>query len=252
MKLFFRKYGEGTPLIILHGLFGSADNWNTMGKKFGEHFTTYLVDQRNHGQSPHSETWNYTAMAEDILELMEDEQIDKAHLMGHSMGGKTVMFSSMMYPERIEKLIVSDIAPRYYPVHHREILQALESVDLDKITSRKEAEAIIEPQINDFGTRQFLLKNLYWKDEKLAWRFNLDVISRKIEAVGEVLPVSAPFTHPALFVRGEKSNYITDEDWIEIKTIYPRADLYTMPGAGHWVHAEKPVEYFDLVMNFLK
>lgn len=252
MKLFFRKYGEGTPLIILHGLFGSADNWNTMGKKFGEHFTTYLVDQRNHGQSPHSETWNYTAMAEDILELMEDEQIDKAHLMGHSMGGKTVMFSSMMYPERIEKLIVSDIAPRYYPVHHQEILQALESVDLDKITSRKEAEAIIEPQINDFGTRQFLLKNLYWKDEKLAWRFNLDVISRKIEAVGEVLPVSAPFTHPALFVRGEKSNYITDEDWIEIKTIYPRADLYTMPGAGHWVHAEKPVEYFDLVMNFLK
>jgi len=250
MKLFFRKYGEGKPLIILHGLFGTADNWNTMGKRFGERFTTYLVDLRNHGQSPHSDEWTYDAMVEDIRGLMDDEGIETAHLMGHSMGGKVAMFFSLKYPSRIDKLIVSDISPRYYPVHHGEILDALASVDLLSIHSRKEAEELMAGKIRDEGTRQFLLKNLYWKDEKLAWRFNLDVISKGIDEVGRALPEGGSYTGPTLFIRGEKSDYITDGDWKDIQQYYPNSQLATL-NSGHWVHAEKPAEYYDEVIGFL-
>lgn len=251
MKLFYREYGNGEPLIILHGLFGMADNWNTLGKKFGEHFRTIIVDQRNHGQSPHDTVFNYQVMADDLKTLMDDLSIDRAHLMGHSMGGKTVMFFATRYPERVNTLIVSDIAPRYYTPHHKEVLHALRSLDLAHITSRKEAESQFEQLLDDWGTRQFLLKNLYWQDGKLAWRFYLDTIEKNIDAVGEALPENALYEGPVMFVKGSLSRYIKDDDLETIHLHFPRAVLVTIEGAGHWIHAEKPIEYFDAVMNFL-
>jgi pimeloyl-ACP methyl ester carboxylesterase len=252
MNLFFRKFGTGEPLIIMHGLFGISDNWNTLSKKYGEHFTTYTVDLRNHGQSGHHEIWNYAAMATDIAELMETEQIESAHIMGHSMGGKVAMFMADTFAHKINRLIVSDIGPKYYAPHHREILDALNGLDLNKVTTRKEAEAYMAASIPDYGVQQFLLKNLYWNDEKkLAWRFNLPVITREIENVGEALPAHVLFEGPTLFIRGGKSNYILDTDIDLITEHFPQSTLRTIEGAGHWVHAEKPLEYLKETLLFL-
>ena len=165
MKLFHKKIGEGKPLIILHGLFGMSDNWMTLSKQFAENgFACYMVDQRNHGRSPHSDAFNYTVMATDLLELMADEQLRSANIIGHSMGGKTAMFFSCVHPEKTEKLVVADIAPKYYPPHHNSELIALQGLDLNVINSRKEAEASLKLSLHDEATVQFLLKNLYWKD----------------------------------------------------------------------------------------
>ena len=178
MELNYKRLGEGQPLIVLHGLFGSLDNWMTLAKKWSNDFEVYLVDQRNHGQSPHSDQFSYPLMADDLKQLMDQLGLESAILMGHSMGGKTVMEFSMKYPEMVEKLIVVDIAPVSYNVHHYTIIDALKSVPLEDISSRKEAEEFLSRYIKDFGTRQFLLKNLYWQaNDKLAWRFNLEVLA---------------------------------------------------------------------------
>ncbi|OFY83726.1 MAG: alpha/beta hydrolase [Bacteroidetes bacterium RIFCSPLOWO2_12_FULL_35_15] len=254
MKLFYRKSGQGQPLIILHGLFGQCDNWNTLAKQFAENgFEVYCVDQRNHGLSPHSDVWNYQVMSEDILELINDNQLQNVILLGHSMGGKVAMQFAVDHEQLLDKLIVVDIAPKYYSMHHQQVLEALQSVDFDKVKSRKEAEEILSKFISDFGTKQFLLKNLYWKTEtELAWRFNLKVIVEQIENVGEALITNTSCTVPALFIRGEKSNYILDEDIHSIQDIFPHFELTTIADAGHWVHAEKPKEFFDFVIRFLK
>lgn len=251
MKLFFRKFGEGHPLIIMHGLFGTSDNWNTLAKKYAEHFTTYTIDLRNHGQSPHSETWNYEVMADDLAELLKDENIVSAHMMGHSMGGKVAMFLAGKYASLIDKLIVSDIGTKYYIPHHDENLDALNGLDLNSITSRKEAEVYMESKLPNVGVRLFLLKNLYWKDDKLAWRCNLPVITRDIENVGAALPKSVFFEGPTLFIRGEKSTYILDSDIDSILEHFPNTVLKTVEGAGHWIHADKPVEYLKETLSFL-
>lgn len=255
MKLFFRKYGSGEPFIIMHGLFGTSDNWNTLAKKYGEHFTTYVVDMRNHGQSPHSNDWNYDVMAEDIVELMDDQNISIANIMGHSMGGKTAMFMAGKFSKRINKLIVSDIAPKYYTPHHRELIDALEGLDLNKTTTRKDAEVYMESIIPEPGVRQFLLKSLYWKEEanasRLAWRFNLEVISDQINNVGEELSRNVFFEGPTLFVRGSESHYITDNDIDQILEHFPFSKLITIEGANHWIHAEKPLEYLKTTLDFL-
>lgn len=261
MKLFHRKFGEGQPLIILHGLFGQSDNWNTLAKQISQNgFEVYTVDQRNHGLSPHSDVWNYKAMSEDILELIRDNDLKNVILLGHSMGGKTAMQFAVDHPEFLDKLIVVDIAPKFYAIHHQSVLDALHAVDFNVVKTRKEVEAVLSQFISDFGTKQFLLKNIFWTDEEeMAWRFNLNVITKQIENVGrEVQDVSeAPSTDivcdvEALFIRGEHSNYILDEDLELIHEIFPRSMLETIPGAGHWVHAEKPKEFFDAVMNFIK
>ena len=254
MKLHFKKTGTGKPLFILHGLFGMSDNWMTLSKVFAENgFACYAVDLRNHGRSPHSEEFNYSLMAEDLLELLSDEKISTADIIGHSMGGKAAMFFSVAYPERAEKIVVVDIAPRYYPVLHDSVLSALQKINLENVTSRKEAEAQLSALLNnDETTIQFLLKNLYWKEEtKFAWRFNLDSISKNIESVGEVLPVDKQFDKPALFIRGEKSNYVTVQDEPQIKKQFPEAEIKTI-AAGHWVHSENPKEFMNVTLEFLK
>ncbi len=255
MKLFFRTYGEGTPLIILHGLFGQSDNWNTLGKKFAENrFKTYLVDQRNHGLSPHSTDWNYAAMSDDLLELINDEKLHNPILLGHSMGGKTVMQFAMTYAAIPSKIIVADIAPKKYPVQHDGVMDGLLAVNLSTVQSRKEVEETLSKHISDFGTKQFLLKNLYRTDDnKFAWRFNLAVIAENRNIVGETFDAeNKKFEKPTLFIRGEKSNYITDNDAEIIHLHFPDAEIITIQNAAHWIHAEQPQAFFDAIMRFLK
>lgn len=261
MKLFYRKFGEGQPLIILHGLFGQSDNWNTLAKQFAENgFEVYTVDQRNHGLSPHSDVWNFKIMSEDILELIKEHELKNVILLGHSMGGKTAMQFAIDHPEYLDKLVVADIAPKYYPMHHQGVLQALQAVDFNIVKTRKEVDEVLSNYISDFGTKQFLLKNIFWIDEtEMAWRFNLKVIIQQIENVGQnvehvgdATPKDIVCEVLTLFVRGEHSNYVLDEDLDLIKEIFPNSILETVAGAGHWLHAEKPKEFFESVLKFIK
>jgi pimeloyl-ACP methyl ester carboxylesterase len=254
MKLFYRKLGQGQPLIIMHGLFGQSDNWNTLAKQFAEQdFEVYIVDLRNHGLSPHSDVWNYQVMSDDILELINDTNLQNVVLLGHSMGGKVAMQFAVDHQKLLDKLIVVDIGPKYYPPHNLDVLKALNEVDFNVVKNRKEVENVLSKHITDIGTKQFLLKNIYWKDdEKLDWRFNLKVISEHIENVGEITPSDKRVNTPTVFIRGEKSNYILDEDFNLIQEIFSLSKLETIHGAGHWVHAEKPKEFFETVLRFMK
>ena len=260
MKLFYRKFGQGQPLIILHGLFGQSDNWNTLAKQFSEqNLEVYTVDARNHGLSPHSDVWNYKVMSEDILELIEDNNLKNVILLGHSMGGKIAMLFAMDHPQYLDKLIVADIAPKYYKMHHQGVLEALHAVDFNVVKTRREVEAILSKYISDFGTKQFLLKNIFWIDDtEMAWRFNLEVITQQIENVGQnvdhigdATPKDIVCEVPTLFIRGENSHYILDEDIDLIQELFPNSILETIAGAGHWLHAEKPKEFFDCVIRFV-
>lgn len=255
MKLAYREYGSGKPLIILHGLFGQSDNWNTIAKKFAaQNLRVFTVDQRNHGLSPHSDIWDYEAMANDLHEFILKHNLKNPVLLGHSMGGKTVMFHEMLHPGIASKIIIADIAPRAYESRHDEVLKALNCVKFDSITTRKQAEEILNIHIEDFGTKQFLLKNIYWKNAEtglMDWRFNLKVISEEYDKVG----VEIPYGHsnvPSLFIKGGNSHYISDTDEADIKSRFPNAEIKTIPGAGHWVHAEKPNEFFEIVMGFIQ
>lgn len=254
MKLFYRKFGQGQPLIILHGLFGQSDNWNTLAKQFAEQgFEVYIVDLRNHGLSPHSDVWNYQVMSDDILELVHDNNLQNIILMGHSMGGKVAMQFAIQHQDLLDKLIVVDIAPKRYPNTNQDVLEALNSVDFNIVKTRKEAETILSKHITDFGTKQFLLKNIYWKENNdLDWRFNLKVITEELENIGAATPRDKICNASALFIRGEKSNYILDEDLNLIQNIFPNSILETIANAGHWVHSEKPKEFFECVMKFIK
>lgn len=254
MKLFYRKSGQGQPLIILHGLFGQSDNWNTLAKQFAEqYFEVYTVDLRNHGLSAHTDEWNYQVMSDDILELINDTNLQNVILMGHSMGGKVAMQFAVNHPQLLDKLIIVDIAPKYYPPHNLDVLKALNAVDFHSVKNRKEVENVLSKYIMDMGTKQFLLKNIYWKNTgELDWRFNLKVITEQINKVGEATPNDMACYTPTLFIRGEKSIYILDEDLNLIQHIFPNSKLETISNAGHWVHAEKPKEFFERVTNFVR
>jgi len=252
VDLHYRKSGYGQPLIILHGLFGSSDNWQTIGKKLAEDFSVYLVDLRNHGHSPHSDEFSYELMCEDLHQLIKNEKLNDIILCGHSMGAKVAMFYTQKFPEQISKLIVVDMGIKKYPPHHQLIFDAIFSVDTDKISSRKEAEEILKNKIEDQGVLKFLLKNLYWKEEgKLAWRMNVRVISEKIDEILSAVP-PVVVKNETLFIRGEKSNYILEDDWQEIMKIFPQAKLETIAGSGHWVHAEAPVEFYNVLTKFIQ
>ncbi|GAB2492185.1 MAG: alpha/beta fold hydrolase [Cytophagales bacterium] len=252
MKLNFRKIGSGKPLVILHGLFGSLDNWFSIARELEKHYTLYLVDQRNHGDSPHSDQWNYQVMVEDLKELLDDEGLEKIYLMGHSMGGKTAMFFASAFPERVEKLIVADIAPRYYPIHHQTILEGLNSIDLKETKSRKEADDQLAEYIQELGIRQFLLKSLGRNSEGFVWKINLPVITKNIEEVGKALPEEAKYAGPTLFLGGSNSNYIKQSDLTDLEKHFPNYELEFVANAGHWLHAERPEAVIEEVRKFLK
>lgn len=250
MILHYRELGNGKPLMILHGLFGFSDNWQTHAKKFSEYFRVILVDLRNHGHSPWSEAFSYELMASDIHDLQEHLHLEKFILLGHSMGGKVAMHYAQRWEDRLEKLIIVDIGVKEYPMHHQHILEGMHAVQPEKIMVRSEAEQILRRHIESKGVIQFLLKNLYWKEKGLlAWRMNLPVLEREMNEILSALPAKEVMT-PTLFIRGAMSNYILDEDWSDIAQLFPDAYLDTIPEAGHWVHAEQPEVFIDAVLSF--
>ncbi len=248
-------YGQelsGTPLLVFHGLFGMLDNWGSFGKEMGELYPVHLLDLRNHGKSFHSDIMSHDAMAEDILNYMAAHHIEKANILGHSLGGKAVMQFAITYPEKVEKLIVVDIAPKAYPPHHQGIIKALESVNFAEMKSRSDVEEALAEYIHEKPVIQFLAKNLYWTEEKtLDWRFNLPVLSKNYsEYVSNAIKFGV-FSGPTLFMAGEKSNYILTQDEFQIKQQFPNAKIVTISGAGHWVQADNPVEFASVVKDFL-
>ncbi len=250
MKLNYKKEGSGQPLIIVHGLFGALDNWQTLGKKFSENFEVYLVDQRNHGHSPHSEEMNYQLMADDLHELIIDLGLSDVILVGHSMGGKAVMTYATQHAEFLEKLVVVDIAPKVYPMHHQQILEGLNAIDLSIVKTRREADAILAKHVDDIGVRQFLLKNLYWIEKgQLGWRINIPTLTKQMSEILAATPAIRVET-PTLFIRGEKSNYITEDDFQNIYNQFVNSEIETIYNVGHWVHAENPLEFYNLLMDF--
>lgn len=252
MQLNFKSYGQGPALIILHGLFGSLDNWATHARQLSDRFSVFIVDQRNHGKSPHHPEWDYATMAEDLRAFMDDQGMLRAHLLGHSMGGKTVMKFAGEYPDRVEKLIVADMAPKSYPPHHTAILAALNAVNLDGIESRQEADHQLAMGIPEAGVRQFLLKSLSrTKEEGFRWKFNLPVISEHYPKILDTVSFDFPFENPTLFVSGGDSTYVQPEDHAIILEAFPEAQFEVIPNAGHWIHAEAPARFLEIISGFL-
>jgi pimeloyl-ACP methyl ester carboxylesterase len=251
MKLFSRVLGEGEPIVVLHGLFGSSDNWLTQAKLLGNHYKVYSVDLRNHGQSPHSDEFDYVAMAKDLDEFVDANQLHDPVIIGHSMGGKAAMNFALAHPEKLSKLIVVDIAPKAYDLEHYTIAEGLKAIPVDNVTSRSEADEILAQHVPEPDVRQFLLKNLQRKSEGgFSWKINLPVITDKLANIGLDLQIPGRFEKPTLFVRGLKSKYIRDSDWNRIIEVFPNAELESMD-TGHWVQAEKPQEFSELVTQWI-
>ncbi|MBN2175817.1 MAG: alpha/beta fold hydrolase [Bacteroidales bacterium] len=255
MKLFYRKFGEGKPVIILHGIFGISDNWVTIGRRLAEKFEVYIPDQRNHGQSPHSAAFNYFALVDDLFELINDHQLINPTLIGHSMGGKVAMKFCLENPGRVDKLIVVDISTRAYPARqeHMTILNAMLSVDFDQVETREEVEEIIAKQIQSKRIRMFILKNLYRIGKnRLAWRLNAEAIYNNIENVFEGVDTPFTFEKPTLFVKGGASKYIDENDPKLILKNFPSARFKTVENASHWVHADNPGKLCEIFSEFLE
>ncbi len=251
VALNYKSFGQGPPLIILHGLFGMLDNWQTLARRLADDYTVYIVDQRNHGRSPHAEPHDYPALAEDLRHFMESHWIYRAHLLGHSMGGKTVMQFAFEYPDMVDHLVVADIAPAGYPRRHDFIFEALFAVPLDRIESRREAERILMGHIGVPAIVRFLLKNLARQpDGTFRWKFNLPVLYKYYDAI--IGPVEGePFEGPALFIKGGASDHITEAHLPQIEKLFPNSRLEVMEGVGHWLHAEHPDQFLRLVRGFL-
>ncbi len=254
MKLYSNVFGEGAPFIILHGFLGMGDNWKTLGRKIAEQgFQVHLLDQRNHGRSPHNDNFNYSIMADDLEVYCQKSQLKNISLIGHSMGGKTAMLFAVNYPKAVKNLIVADIGPKYYPLHHQDILDGLSSLDFDVLKSRGEVDQELSKYVQDMGVRMFLMKNLYWKEKgKLALRINLDALIKNASEIGTELSNDKSFQGNTLFLKGEKSNYILKEDEVRIKNQFPNSLLREIPGAGHWLHAENPTDFLSNVLEFVK
>ncbi|WP_298498339.1 alpha/beta fold hydrolase [uncultured Algibacter sp.] len=253
MLLHSNIIGEGRPFVILHGFLGMSDNWKTLGNQFSEQgFQVHLVDQRNHGRSFHDAEFNYEVLSEDLKNYCEKNNLTDIVLLGHSMGGKTAMLFATENPELVSKLIVADISPRFYPVHHDGILNGLSALNFNEIKSRGEADKILSSYVSDLGTRMFLLKNLYWVEKgQLGLRINLEVLKNEVGEVGESLPSYLTFDKDTLFLRGDRSEYIGVGDERVIANHFPKAEIVTISNAGHWLHAENPKDFYAAVINFV-
>lgn len=252
--LYSKIEGSGKPLLILHGFLGMSDNWKTLGIQFvADGFQVHMLDLRNHGRSFHSDVFSYESMVQDVFDYCLENNLQSIDIIGHSMGGKTAMLLATTYPGLVDKLLVADIGPKFYPPHHQDILAGLNAVDFSVKPSRNEVEEILKNYIPDFGTRQFLMKSLYWQEPgQLAFRFNLAIFNEKIEEIGKPLASDLVFDKPTLFIRGGNSNYILDDDLEGIKVHFPSSSIATIPNAGHWLHAENPALFYELASAFLK
>ncbi|MCI0751336.1 MAG: alpha/beta fold hydrolase [Flammeovirgaceae bacterium] len=251
MKLFYRELGQGQPILILHGLLGSSDNWLTQAKLLAENYKVYFLDQRNHGQSPHSDEHTYDLMAEDLKEFIDSHQLNTPIIIGHSMGGKTAMRFVSKYPQQVNVLIVVDIAPKAYNIHHDHIMEGLMAIPIKTLASRHEADKILSRYVEEADVRQFLLKNLSRKAEGgFTWKANVPVLNKCLPEIVQAIELPVPFEKATLFIRGKNSNYVRDEDRALIKKYFPKSDLLTMD-TGHWVQAEKPQEFVSVVHHYL-
>ncbi|MFT6335319.1 MAG: esterase [Saprospiraceae bacterium] len=245
-------FGQGDPIIILHGLFGMLDNWQTIAKKLAEDYMVILVDQRDHGKSDHTDEFNYQALADDLRVFMEANWMHEAHIIGHSMGGKTAMQFAVDNPDMIEKLIIVDIGPKAYKAGHDTIFKALREVEIDKVKSREEVEDTIAKYINDKGVRLFLMKNLQRKKEGgFRWKMNLELLHREYTNIIDAIKYDETVDVETLFIYGSKSHYIIPSEINDIKEIFPQSTFEEID-AGHWIHAEKPDELLEIVNRFLK
>ncbi len=267
MKLFYRKFGEGTPIIILHGLYGSSDNWVTIGRALSSQYEVWLLDQRNHGKSPHSQEHTYQSMQSDLAEFMSDHNLEQAIIIGHSMGGKTAMKFAIENPDKILSLIVVDIAPKSYKfalniksetLNHKSIMESMLDIDFTGITNRKELEDLMTNKIRNRKIRQFILKNVKRQDNNAyGWQLNLEVLYKHLEYIldgfsDSTTNIGYEITgFPILFVKGEESQYITVDDKERIRSIFPYADIVSIENAGHWLHAEEPEQLLKTINSFL-
>lgn len=249
MRLHFTSIGQGQPLLILHGLLGSGDNWQTIGKILSEHFTVYLIDQRNHGRSPHSPDFNYRLLTEDLAGFVAEHRIERPILLGHSMGGKTIMNFAVSHPTLPDKIIVVDIMPKQYEAHHQPVFDGLNAIPLQTLQSRKEADEILSKYVSVLAERQFLLKNLAHGSNGYQWRANLKSLYENLPAVNEGLVYSGKFSGPSLFVVGARSNYYKEGDEKIVEEYFPNAAWKTFD-AGHWVQAEKLTELVSCIIDF--
>ena len=251
MKLHYQISGDGPPLIILHGLFGTLENWGSQVTALSQHYQVISVDLRNHGRSPHSQTMNYTLMAADVIELMDHLRVSGSAIIGHSMGGKVAMQVALNYPQRVTQLIVVDIAPVSYSAHHEEIFKGLFSIELASLSSRTAADTQLKAYTADPGIRAFLLKNLYRKQDKaFAWRFNLQVLRQSYQHLS-LAPSGTIFDGATLFIKGKNSDYILPQHQGPITALFSKATFKMIEGAGHWPHAEKPKVFSSIIIKFL-
>ena len=254
MKLFFRHMGQGNPVVILHGLLGLSDNWVTFGRQMALDFEVFIPDLRNHGQSPHDPVFNFQVLAEDLHELIAELGLKKVSLIGHSLGGKTAMLFALKYPDLLDKLVIVDIALRKYSTNleHQMLIDAMLKVDFSSARSRSDVDRQLEQNVHSLKLRQFLLKNIYWKDkETLGWRVNLPILKEALPLMLEGIPSGKIFLNPVLLVRGGLSGYVTDADLPEMVKQFPRTSVKTLANASHWVHSDAPGEFFSLVHTFL-
>ncbi len=252
MKLFYRKSGSGPPLLILHGLFGSSDNWVSIARQLSDNFTVIVPDERNHGRSPHSDIFDYNSLRTDAMEILQTEGYDQASVAGHSMGGKIAMEMAIYAPEIVKKLVVLDISPRKYPLRHQFILQGLNALDIGNIKTRQEADEQLSGYITDLHIRQFLLKNLARKKNGgFKWKINLPAIEANLHHIGEAQTSENPISTPVLFIGGKNSDYIGQTDKKQIHTLFSNAQIEMIPDAGHWLHAEQPEKICRLITKFL-
>lgn len=252
MKLFYRELGQGQPMVIMHGIFGSSDNWLTQARMFSAHYHVFSLDLRNHGQSSHDDRFDYRVMVEDLKNFIAEHNLSDPIVLGHSMGGKVAMNFALAYPDLIAKLIVVDIAPKPYNLEHYVILDGLKAIPIDKLTSRTEADEVLSGFVPEPDVRQFLLKNLQRKQEGgFAWKINLPAVDKNLPNIGVDLEERGIFKKPTLFIRGLNSSYIRETDFDRIKLIFPSAVIESLD-TGHWVQAEKPKEFVELVENWLK
>lgn len=267
MNLFFREEGNGFPVVIVHGLYGSSDNWLTVGKKLSAHYKVYMIDQRNHGRSPNSNDHSYEVLKEDLAGFFDQHHIQKAIVIGHSMGGKTAMAFAADYPEKIEKLVIVDIAPKdYFRLNdesqyylHNSIMQAMIELDFSQMETRKDIEKYLSQRIDNLSIVQFLLKNVHRRKEnhQFEWRINIGVLYDNLDEIisgvnerwfEDRKPI---FNYPVLFIKGENSKYIQQEDYPSIRQIYPDAIIKVIPDAGHWLHADQPQLFMEVLEHFL-
>lgn len=253
MELFYRDLGAGEPLLIMHGLFGSSDNWLSQAQALSVNYRVIIPDLRDHGNSPHSESLRYPLMAADVLGLIDRLGLVKPHLLGHSMGGKVVLQCAAMNAAALGKFIVADIAPRRYPVMHREILDALLSLNLDSFRQRREAEAALARSLTNDAVRMFLLKNLSRDEEgNFRWKINLPLIDRDIEHIGDEISFPDEIQNPILLIHGARSPYVMADDIARYRSVFSSIQVKTLPGSGHWVHADEPDAFLAAVQSFLE